>query len=90
MFSVSQKFDTMLVFCFSRKAVSLFNSKLVFIALPRKVLMQSMSGNWLCHRSQYCDFNTKDYDLKVLIRAKTLMQKLNDGSILFIFNKKLL
>ena len=25
---------------------------------------------------------------KVLIRAKTLMQKLNNGSILFIFNKK--
>ena len=41
-----------------------------------------------CQPAQSCHILYKC--LKVSIRAKTLMQRLNNGSILFIFVKKLL
>ena len=44
----------------------------------------ALAAVYLAHIVKY-QINIVTQDLKVLIRAKTLMQKLSNGSILFIF-----
>ena len=76
--------------------LKLFAGSDFFISIPFYIvhIVQLHIYTWFFSLKQALLFlsdniNIVNY-LKVLIRAKTLMQKLNNWSILFIFNKKLL